>query len=323
MKFPFSALPVICFFLMNCTTTRGPGFTSYFSGSKRDVIPMVEPSVLLAGGAADRDDAMQWFLDNAGRGDIVIIRESGSDGYNQWFINAGAHSVRSILFTSREGAFQTENIEAIKHAEGIFFAGGDQAHYIQYLKDTPVLREVNNAIKRGVAIGGISAGLAILGEYSFSALADTISTEEALLDPYSKKITLEKDFLDLPILKNLITDSHFAEFDRMGRSIAFIARIKKDGWSQSPHGLGVSEDVAIGIDKDGMGRVFADDGAAYFLTPTEDPEVCEPRKPLTFSGMSVRKLTRGATLNFKTWNGTGGTHYILNVKNGVLSKPIY
>jgi hypothetical protein len=35
----------------------------------------------------------------------------------------------------------------------------------------------------------------------------------------------------LPILRGIITDSHFSERQRVGRTIAFLARMRHDGWA--------------------------------------------------------------------------------------------
>ena len=37
------------------------------------------------GGATEQDDAMIWFLQRAGGGDVLVLRTSGSDGYNDYF----------------------------------------------------------------------------------------------------------------------------------------------------------------------------------------------------------------------------------------------
>ena len=55
------------------------------------------------------------------------------------------------------------------------------------------------AIARSGAVGGISAGLAILGQFLFAAEKDTIQSGQALADCYAKKITLERDLLDVPV----------------------------------------------------------------------------------------------------------------------------
>jgi cyanophycinase len=47
---------------------------------------------------------------------------------------------------------------------------------------------------------------------------------QALADPYHRNITLDRDFLVLPFMAGLITDQHFVERDRMGRTLTFMAR---------------------------------------------------------------------------------------------------
>ena len=54
----------------------------------------------------------------------------------------------------------------------MFIAGGDQANYINFWMGTPVQSALNDAIARGVPIGGTSAGLAVLGEWAYSAQGD-------------------------------------------------------------------------------------------------------------------------------------------------------
>jgi cyanophycinase-like exopeptidase len=79
-------------------------------------------------------------------------------------------------------------------------------------------------------LGGTSAGLAIMGAYSYGAMGGgSLVSEEALKDPMGPAVTLVQDCLQLPPLppRQVITDSHFGKRDRLGRLIAFIARIRR------------------------------------------------------------------------------------------------
>jgi len=58
-------------------------------------------------------------------------------------------------------------------------------------------------------MGGTSAGLAVLGQYMFSALNDTVQSKETLRNPFDRRATIGHDFLKLPHLEGKITDSHF------------------------------------------------------------------------------------------------------------------
>ena len=63
--------------------------------------------------------------------------------------------------------------------------------------------------------GGNSAGLAILGEYSFASMIDTIHSPDALADPYGNKVTITREFLRIPLLADIITDTHFGKREKM------------------------------------------------------------------------------------------------------------
>ena len=80
-------------------------------------------------------------------------------------------------------------------------AGGDQSNYIKFWKGTSVQKEMNAAIARGVPIAGISAGLAVEGEFIFASMIDTVTTERALANPYDIHVTLAQDFLAIPQLR--------------------------------------------------------------------------------------------------------------------------
>jgi cyanophycinase-like exopeptidase len=110
-------------------------------------------------------------------------------------------------------------------------------------------------IARSGAVGGISAGVAILGQFLFAAEKDTIQSGQAMADCYAKKITLERDMLDLPVLTSAITDTHFTQRARMGRMLTFMARIITDGWVSRVKGIGVDQDAAALVTPDGVATV--------------------------------------------------------------------
>lgn len=163
--------------------------------------------------------------------------------------------VQTLKLTKRVAASDPFVIASVSGADGIFFAGGDQSDYVRVWKDTPVEDAVNDVIARGGAIGGISAGLAILGQFLFAAEKDTIQSGQAMADCYAKKISLERDMLSEPTLASAITDTHFTQRARMGRLLTFMARIITDGWSTRVKGIGVDEDAAALVTSDGMATI--------------------------------------------------------------------
>ena len=101
-------------------------------------------------------------------------------------------SITTISTKDRKAANNIEVIKKIKNAEVIFLTGGDQYRYFSYWKNTKLLEALQNKINNGVALAGSSAGLAILGEFYFSAKNGTIYSNEALQNPYSEKIDIKK-----------------------------------------------------------------------------------------------------------------------------------
>jgi cyanophycinase len=148
-------------------------------------------------------------------------------------------------------------------------------------------------------------------------MIDTIHSPAALADPYGNKVTLSRDFLRIPLLTGIITDTHFAKRDRMGRLLVFLARILQDGWAKQVRAIAVEQDAAVLLEPDGQGKVIGS-GAAYFLEAKNAPDVCKRMVPLSINGITVHRAPSGASFNVKDWKGTGGDDYQLSVVNGVV-----
>jgi len=261
------------------------------------------PVVALVGGGGDVDEAMEFLCKNSGGGNIVVLRASGDDAYNPYFHKLCPHnSVTTMLITSAEGARDPAAIELLRNAHAFFIAGGDQFNYVKMWTGNPVLTEINAAVARGVPIGGISAGLAVLGEFAFSARHDTVTSDEALANPYDEKVSLERAFLNIPIMAGIITDSHFSERHRLGRALTFVARISQDGWSEHPRAIGIDQSTAVLVNADGTAKVVGK-GSAYFIELRQKPSVCAPGKPLAAGTFDVYKISGGSplALNLQSW----------------------
>ena len=307
------------------SAAEGPGYKYFAVGQPNGGgVQKTVPGYALMGGGQDQDAAFRWMCDRAGGGDFVVLRASGTDAYNPYIrdLCPGLSSEGTIIITSRQGASQPFVAEKIRTAAAVFIAGGSQDNYVNFWQGTPLEEALNSAIQRGVPVGGTSAGLAVLGEYSFAALKDTVKSSEALSNPFHERVTITRDFLHVPFMDGKITDSHFVARDRMGRLIAFLARIVTDGWTRAPRGIGIDEKTAVLVDADGSARVTGV-GAAYFLRTPGPPERCVPNAALTYRNVSVYRLTAGAgTFNVKLWTGSGGLEYTLSAENGVLKSTL-
>ncbi|MES2796297.1 MAG: cyanophycinase [Bacteroidota bacterium] len=306
-----------------------PTVVSYMTGDPADINTTTQSGLVLMGGSTDVDAAIAWLLNRSGGGDIVVIRASGADGYNTYMYNmVNVNSVESIIIDSREKANIPAVAQKIRNAEALFIAGGDQWNYVNFWKDTPVEDAINYLINtKQVTVGGTSAGLAVLGKAYYSAQYGTVTTPQALGNPYYKTVTIgANDFISSSFLQNVITDSHYTQRDRQGRHITFMARLMKDFGYSTVKAIGVDEETAVCIDQTGLGIVYGIN-SAYFLQNNAGPaETCLLKKPLTWnqSSLAVKAYrilgspTGNGSFNANNWTFTGGTSYFYYVNGGVL-----
>ena len=322
-------------------------YTPYWIGDTTDAVAQPQGGVCLMGGATEHDSASAWFVRRAGGGDIVVLRTSGSSGYNQYFYNqlpgARPHSVLTILCNARAASFDPWVVRQVRQAEGIWMAGGDQGEYLTYWQNTPLHGALRYAMdSAGAVFGGTSAGCAILGNAYYSALTGSVTSAQALANPFDPLITLgANDFLRQPELRRVITDTHFEARNRQGRLVAFLARLTAPGAPATVaplvKGIGIEEYTAVCVDTAGQARIFGDGSTganpdvAWFVAPAcapgMAPEVLASSQPLTWNrggaALSVYRVlgtpTGVNTFNLRAFTGTGGAWQYWSVQNGVLA----
>ncbi len=268
--------------------------------------PVGGPAMLLMGGSSEVDSAFSLrAFPIANGGDVVILRTSGTDGYNAYLYNlvSGAlkpNSVETLLVDTAAKANSTYVEWTLCNAELIFMAGGNQSAYLNAWKDTLVESAARTAYERGGVIGGLSAGLAVQGQYIYDPDGVAAATSaEALANPYRNSMLFSTGFLDLPLMRGIITDSHFGPSDRMGRLLAFMARLRQDGTAASIVGLGIDEATSMFIDRSGRGYVDGS-GSAYVLHEEADTVHTQVSSglPLVYRNVKRSKVTSGQYYNF-------------------------
>lgn len=290
------ALPV------QAQSLQDAGFRYYEIGNL-DAAPAAhtEPAMMLMGGGEWVPEAFQWWLQRAGHGRVVILRASGSDELQERLYRevGGVASVQTLVFDSRRAADDPAVLRVVAGADAIFIAGGDQSRYIRFWKGTALNAALNAHVRAGRPIAGTSAGLAILGGYSYGALdGGSISSERALRDPMGSAVTLDNDFLTLPYLSNVVTDTHFGKRDRLGRLIVFVARAAQQAGREDMVGIGVDEDTALCVEADGRGRVLSNDGGyAWLVMPRHTADRLRDGEPLDFHAVPVTGVGSGSLLH--------------------------
>ncbi|MEM9752352.1 MAG: cyanophycinase [Planctomycetota bacterium] len=289
-------------------------FTRYLTGSAGDADVQAQGGLLLAGGGTDVDAAMTWFRTRANGGDIVILRASGSDGYNDYLFDElpgpAIDSVETFVFENRNAASNPQVLQSVNQAEAIFFAGGDQSNYDDFWRGTPLEDAIHQRIADGAVIGGTSAGLAILGSSAYVAQDRSLRSNRALANPYHPDVTLEHDFLQLPLMQGVLTDSHFTQRDREGRLLTMMARSAEE--TNTPigfRGIGVNDQTAVVVEPDGSAMVLANgttERAAHLFTTTQAASQLTPGTPLTFENIAALEVRANERFNFHTFTAEPG-----------------
>ena len=109
----------------------------------------------------------------------------------------------------------------------------------------------------------------------------------------------------------------------MGRTVAFLARLVKDGWTAQGRAIAADRETALHVDpSDGTAEVLSTPTHTtpyvYFLQTPGAPEVCQPNTPLTYRNISVYRIGPGGRFDIPKWRGAGGLAYTLSAEAGVL-----
>lgn len=258
------------------------------------------------GGAEDKEGTsviLRKFVDVAG-GDgarIVIIPtasklEDTGRRYEKLFRKLGADEAKSLPLQSRDDASKKEWLDYIEKADGIFVTGGNQLRLTTILGGTPVAKAIRRANARGVAVGGTSAGAAILSEHMI-AFGDEGHT------PHAGAVTLVPGF---GLTNRIMIDQHFRQRDRLGRLLTALA------YNPFAVGVGLDEDTAAFIDPDRKLTVFGA-GALTIVDASEltHSSIAETKKghPVCLTNVRLHVLTAGGTFDLETRTAAAPTDH--------------
>ncbi|HET9237574.1 MAG TPA: cyanophycinase [Oligoflexus sp.] len=296
--------------------------TTRLGSTQDDVRPPKGPGMILMGGGTDVDSAFVWAHDviagdpQTKAGDVLVIRATGADGYDAYLNGLAMFSSVQTLVIPRVISTADLAIAAklVDRAELIFFAGGNQADYVAW-KDSELMKAVQRVYQRGGVIGGTSAGLAIMGPFVFDAVSAgtaSVTTGTATRDPFDPAISFTRGMLNVPFLKNLVTDSHFRQRERFGRLATFMARQFADGAISAPDlvtGLGVDEATAVLLDKNGKGVLApGSTGAAYVIKSASAVRIVEGQSFLSNTLDVIRLDAAEQYYDFVQACGTGARY---------------
>lgn len=316
---------MIALFGLICTSASFAGklpYSYYRIGQSGDVRTSTTPGTVLMGGGTDVDAAFQWLCGLGGNGDVLVIRATGTDAYNPYIkqLCPNVNSVSTLIIPSLKAAQHPDVARIVMQAEAIWIAGGDQADYVNLWRGTPLQTALQKKIDNGTPVGGTSAGLNVLSQFIYSAQASKgVTSSQALADPFNRYMSFERDFVSIPILRDVMADPHFVTRDRMGRDLAFMGRIFLNGWSLCPRMIAVDEQTALLIDNYTGNTGVVGAGSVYFMKAPAGPAICQSQVPLTYTNIDVYRIEEGnGAFNLSQWTGAGGTAYKVSANAGVL-----
>ncbi|GGJ08752.1 cyanophycinase [Alicyclobacillus cellulosilyticus] len=199
--------------------------------------------------------------------------------YIQAFQKIGVADVRTFDISSREAANTDSAVAYVREATCIFFTGGDQLRITKLLGGTRVDAALHEALARGVALGGTSAGASMMS-------STMIVDGRAETNPRICTVTMAPgmEFID-----GVVIDQHFAQRGRLGRLLAAVA--------QHPHhlGLGIDEDTAAVVQRGvlrvvGRGAVSVVDAG---MLSHSNLDVVQPDESLALCGITLHVLPEG------------------------------
>ncbi|GHJ43695.1 hypothetical protein Cs7R123_10370 [Catellatospora sp. TT07R-123] len=289
----------------------GPAFTMNGSGA---IIP------------ATMTKAIDAIRGGTGSIDVVVLAgsapTSGSKTPECDAITAlsGVNSCTTLTLTATNDGNNSQVNTDIRNAEFVYFAGGDQCRYAAW-KTTSLRASVQSVITKGGGSGGGSAGHHINSAIVYDACNGSVLSSEALANPYDGYISFTTGMFSWPNYANTINDSHFVTRDRMGRTMAFVARAIKDGLTTggAAWGVGVEEGGSLFIDA--AGRATLSGADAYIVLGDHQPEKAVSGQPLTFSNYKIWRLTSGQSYDFANRPTCG--YYLRSVTGGVADANLY
>lgn len=217
------------------------------------------------------------------------IQEEVKKRYQRAFHRVGYSHPGFIPIKDKIEAHDEKYLERIKHADTVFFTGGDQFRLSTILGGTPIIDLIKDKYNhdKNFLVAGTSAGAMAMS----TIMITEGGTEEALFGRDLKTSS------GLGIIQNCIIDTHFIKRGRFGR-LAHAVITNPDQL-----GIGLGEDTALIITNGssaecrGSGMVVIIDGRNIGQTNITSVEATEP---VFVENFVVHLLVKGCRFSIKT-----------------------
>jgi cyanophycinase len=257
--------------------------------------------IVPVGGAEEKEgraEILRRFVTVSGGDDsrIAIIPtasqlEDTGRKYEAIFRDLGCRETTVLNFKARGDCERADWLAQLDRTTGIFLTGGNQLRISTVIGGTPVAKAIRRLNASGVAVGGTSAGAAILSEHMIA-----FGSEGAT--PRAGMATLAPGF---GMTNRVIIDQHFRQRDRLGRLLSALS------YNPFAVGLGLDEDTAAFIDPDdtvhvvGVGSITIVDTSAIEHSSIASDQLGQPT---CITGIRVHIITAGGTFDLHTRRAT-------------------
>ena len=241
------------------------------------------PLVVVGGGSTVPEITAKALELGGGKNAIVAVLpqssaepDAGDASVKMWQA-AGAAEAAKVAFDNREAA-----AAFLKRATLIWMPGGDQNRFMKAIEGTGLDQIIRDRHKAGAAVGGTSAGAAVLAEYMFTGDADLKSVTAGAT------VTAR----GLALWPGALIDQHFLKRQRDNRLISAVF--------DRPHliGVGIDESTAVivrGTTLEVIGRssVVVIDARGAKVNATE------PGQLVSGTGLNLSVLRAGQSLSLE------------------------
>jgi cyanophycinase len=247
-------------------------------------------TLVIVGGHGTTPDILEAFLQGAGGrgGTVGIVTTSTSDPEGElkdWkpdLERAGMEMV-ALDVRRREQASDPAVLAEAERCTGYWFSGGDQSRVGDAIVGTPLHKLLLKRYDQGAAVGGTSAGAAIMSRIMLTG--DDREGRESLRFMGKDAYATREGMGFLP--EGVIIDQHFVKRNRQNRLFSVVMTFPDH------FAIGVDETTALVV-RDGRAKVLGESGAMVF-----DPARMT-RKGGGFTGLVIHWLPPGSTLDLAT-----------------------
>lgn len=257
-------------------------------------------SLFIIGGGRRPPEMMQEFLALAGgpgAARIMVVPlasavpdTTGMEQAEQFRLLGAAAA--DFMVPTRAEAMDGSASRRLDGITGVFFSGGVQSRLTAVLGGTPLLEEIRALYYGGAAIGGTSAGAAVMSKVMISGderlNADTVN---AFLSLKKGNIVTVEGF---GFIDNAIVDQHFVRRKRHNRLISLVL--------ENPRllGIGIDEATALVVEHGNRCRVVGEGTVIVYDAREASGVRADGRGTLSGTGVRMHVLAEGDRFDLST-----------------------